>query len=88
MRILGCELLLFVVNTRLEKKFKVKIDPKKCKGCGLCVEVCPKNVLEMSKKSNNQGYFSAQVVNEKNCVGCGNCYMICPEGICIKIYKK
>ena len=87
LRILGCELFLFVVNMSIEKKFEVKVDSERCKGCGLCVEVCPKGVLEISKKSNQNGYFPAQVINEKNCVGCGNCFQICAD-YCIEIYKK
>ena len=69
------------------KKFEVKIDFEKCKGCGLCVEFCEYNNLEIGKKSNQKGYFPVQVKNQKDCRGCGNCYLICPEGICINILE-
>jgi len=69
------------------KKFEIKVDPEKCKGCELCIHFCKYNVLEISKKSNQKGYFPVQVKNLDNCHGCGNCYLICPEGICIEIYR-
>ena len=66
---------------------KVIIDKEECKGCKLCIEFCPKDVLEISKTSNQKGYFPAQVANPENCTACGNCYTICPD-VCIEIYKK
>ena len=52
---------------------------ERCKGCGFCVEYCPKDVLEMSDEFNSKGYHPPKVVNEKNCVHCGLCETICPE---------
>ena len=37
--------------------YKHTIDNNRCKGCGLCVTVCPKNVLELSDEVNSMGYF-------------------------------
>ena len=37
---------------------KITINKEACKGCGLCVSVCPKQILRVSPTtSNNQGYF-------------------------------
>jgi 2-oxoglutarate ferredoxin oxidoreductase subunit delta len=74
----------------MNKKSKlttITIDPEKCKGCELCISVCPQNSLEVSKKSNPNGYFPAQVTNTKNCTGCASCAIICPDTL-IEIYKK
>lgn len=71
----------------LEAKFKVKIDPEKCKGCLLCIENCSRQVLEQSTKSNSKGYFSVQVKYQEKCIGCKNCAIICPD-VAIEIYKK
>lgn len=38
---------------------KIIIDIERCKGCGLCVAVCPKSGIAISKKSNKSGYFPA-----------------------------
>lgn len=51
-----------------------------CKGCGLCVTVCPKNIVELNKdKLNNKGYNPAGVTDIEKCIGCAFCAMICPD---------
>ena len=59
---------------------KITIDIERCKGCGLCVTVCPRNGIVISKRSNKNGYFPAQAANS-DCAGCANCAIICPEAI-------
>jgi 2-oxoglutarate ferredoxin oxidoreductase subunit delta len=57
---------------------RIIIDIERCKGCGLCVAVCPKNGIALSKKSNKSGYFPAQASNA-DCTGCAVCAIICPD---------
>ncbi len=57
---------------------EIIIDTERCKGCGLCVIVCPKNSIVISKKSNKNGYFPA-VADNTDCTGCFFCALICPE---------
>ncbi len=64
---------------------KIIIDTERCKGCGLCVIVCPKNSIVISRHSNKNGYFPAQV-NNINCTGCAMCAIICPEAI-IEVHR-
>ena len=74
----------------IEQKVKIVIQKEKCKGCGLCVYYCPKEVLYMSKKkTNKKGYFFAKKKDKyyESCVACGNCFEMCGDS-CIKIYKE
>ena len=57
---------------------KITIIIEKCKGCGLCVEVCPKHSLVISKHSNAKGYYPPRQANDE-CTGCGNCAVVCPD---------
>ena len=59
---------------------KIIIDIERCKGCGLCVAVCPTKNIVISKKSNKKGYFPVETVNT-GCTGCAMCAIICPEAI-------
>ncbi len=55
------------------------IDENKCKGCGLCIAVCPKKTLKISDKVNVKGYFPAFREEPEKCVYCGTCYKMCPD---------
>ncbi len=55
------------------------IDNDKCKGCGLCVTVCPKNVLEISDKVNTKGYFPVFRARPEDCIYCAMCCTMCPD---------
>jgi len=55
------------------------IDGERCKGCGLCVTVCPKNVLEISTKGNTKGYFPAFQARPEDCIYCTACCIMCPD---------
>lgn len=58
---------------------KITIDPNLCKGCELCVEACPQNILAMGKELNVKGYFYARVVEQSKCIGCQLCCITCPD---------
>jgi 2-oxoglutarate ferredoxin oxidoreductase subunit delta len=57
----------------------VRIIEERCKGCGFCVEYCPKEVLVISEKFNAKGYHPPTAVKHGECVNCGLCEMICPD---------
>jgi len=59
---------------------KITINTERCKGCGLCVKVCPNSCIIISKQSNKNGFFPAETTNGK-CTGCAVCAIICPETI-------
>jgi 2-oxoglutarate ferredoxin oxidoreductase subunit delta len=58
---------------------EIHIIKERCKGCGFCVEYCPRDVLELSSEFNTKGYHPPHVVKGEACVHCGLCEMLCPE---------
>lgn len=58
---------------------KVTIETERCKGCGLCVDACPKAILAISGEINSKGYHSVTCVDVSKCIGCASCYNMCPD---------
>jgi 2-oxoglutarate ferredoxin oxidoreductase subunit delta len=56
----------------------VVIDDR-CKGCGFCVEYCPRDVLVLAPIFNRKGYHPPRVAKEGQCIHCNLCEMLCPE---------
>jgi len=52
--------------------------PGLCKGCGLCIEKCPKSCLSWSL---NLGIYGTPTVqsNMDECIACGICATVCPD---------
>ncbi|MCK4337650.1 MAG: 4Fe-4S binding protein [Candidatus Aminicenantes bacterium] len=67
---------------------KIHIDKNQCKGCGFCVEYCPKDILELSEEFNAKGYHPPFVKNEDECCYCQLCETICPEFAIFVTLKK
>lgn len=61
------------------KAYAIQILPERCKGCGLCREVCAKDVLEASGRFNLQGYEYFRAARPEKCVGCARCLAACPD---------
>lgn len=59
--------------------YRHEIDHNHCKGCGLCVTVCPKNVLELTSEVSPKGYFPAYQARPEDCIFCAICCTMCPD---------
>ena len=55
-------------------------DKEWCKGCGICVHFCPKQVLELDRDGK------VDVVRPKACIACELCELRCPD-LAIQIFK-
>jgi 2-oxoglutarate ferredoxin oxidoreductase subunit delta len=69
-------------------KGMVIVDENRCKGCGLCVAVCPQHVLQLAEgRFNTKGYRPVEVVAAKACTGCAMCAAICPD-VVFTVYRQ
>ena len=60
---------------------QVYLIPERCKGCEICVQFCPQDVLCISEERNEKGYLIPMVAvgKETECVNCEFCTLVCPE---------
>lgn len=66
----------------------VMIDRERCKGCALCVGVCPHQLLQMESGYNTRGYRPVQLTDSAGqCTGCGVCAVICPD-VVFSVYRE
>lgn len=69
-------------------QFAIAIDKKKCIGCGRCYKVCPRDVLALEEREEDEldedldeDQMSVMTIkNPLDCIGCGACGRVCPKG--------
>ena len=66
---------------------KLTIREDRCKGCGLCIEVCPRKILKLSEtKFNAKGYNALECTDLEQCISCAMCAIMCPD-VVIKVER-
>jgi 2-oxoglutarate ferredoxin oxidoreductase subunit delta len=55
-----------------EKVKSLNLEINWCKGCGICVAFCPKNVLDLENGK-------IVIKNLDSCIKCGLCELRCPD---------
>lgn len=67
----------------------VTVDASLCKGCTLCIPVCPKGLLRVAgDRFNARGVHPIELDDpEGACTGCELCATICPEAA-ITVYRE
>jgi len=67
---------------------KITIREDVCKGCDLCVFICPKKIISIdSSKINARGYHPAKCDKMEECTACAMCAIMCPDSA-IKVEKE
>ena len=61
------------------KRGKPVINPKYCKGCGLCIQECPTGVLLFHNTPSNIWGVDVICDSPEHCTGCRLCEMYCPD---------
>ena len=62
------------------------IDVKRCKGCGLCIDACPKKHIRLAEQEDSRGVRVACFKDRDECTGCGFCYIVCPD-VAVTVFK-
>lgn len=60
----------------------VTFERDRCKGCELCILVCPKHIVAIDTAATNaKGYHPATVSEMDKCIACAACAKICPDSV-------
>ena len=74
------------------KHYSLTLDKNNCTGCGVCMEICPREAIQVTrtlKIDENKAQPPTVNINKEKCHYCGICESICPFGaLQIKIDKK
>lgn len=75
-----------MTSLRTRSRGTIIIDPERCKGCVLCVSVCPTHCIEMSSDTNSKGYVLPVLARPDDCTGCELCGRFCPD-VAISVFR-
>jgi len=66
----------------------VVVVEERCKGCGLCVDVCAPRALELDERFvNAMGHHVVRLVDPDACTSCAKCARVCPDAV-LTIYAR
>ncbi|MBM3187953.1 MAG: 4Fe-4S dicluster domain-containing protein [Chloroflexi bacterium] len=60
-------------------KPRILINQDWCKGCYLCVSVCPRDVLDIDRETWLSSRHPVLVRQPERCTACRNCELLCPD---------
>jgi 4Fe-4S ferredoxin len=63
------------------KSYSLTLNKNKCVGCGMCMEICPREAIEVTptlKAEGEEAKTPTVSVSEEKCIYCGICEAVCP----------
>ena len=63
------------------RHYSLILDKNKCVGCGICMEICPREAIEVTRTTKAEGEEAKTptvAINKEKCSYCGICEVICP----------
>lgn len=84
-------LLMFTDNTNYTKGGRVDytLFASLCKGCGLCLEVCPEKILTWD--TGHTGIYATpipDITDTEKCTACLKCQNVCPDAAILIIKNR
>lgn len=70
-RVIIFKIFRYIGGLLMKSDFTLKLD--RCKGCGICVNFCPKKVLALDTLGK------VYVAHPEDCIACGQCELRCPD---------
>lgn len=65
---------------------RVRFEEDRCKGCSLCVSVCPVHIIHLDDRLNRLGHRPATVTDQEKCISCTLCAIVCPD-LVIEVFR-
>ncbi|MFV1951148.1 MAG: 4Fe-4S dicluster domain-containing protein [Nitrospinota bacterium] len=62
-----------------KEKAVIEVSNRLCTGCGICVDVCPAEVLSMVSDNTRVSGLIASIKNLDACTKCMLCEVQCPD---------
>jgi 2-oxoglutarate ferredoxin oxidoreductase subunit delta len=59
--------------------YKLWVEENYCKGCLICIDVCPTDALSPADEINAKGYILPVEHDMTRCKGCNLCELMCPD---------
>jgi ferredoxin len=56
-----------------------QLEPRYCKGCGRCIDACPKHAIDYRDRPDAETGFIPVEIDLESCNACGLCLDACPE---------
>jgi len=58
---------------------RIEVNHQWCKGCYICIEVCPKEVLGKDEATFVRGFHPVVPIRPEECIVCRQCELLCPD---------